>query len=216
MAELPGYAHRPEAGAEPDDRALLLQSSRRVDWRFLLPQPQLGRTVYLGRPDAALIGALRAHTELTVAAAGAGSLPGSSFDLAVLKDPSLEAVRVGVDLVRPGGWVYAEVGGGLRRPGAALLFGARPVARWRRAFADAGLTEITAHWHVPGHDATAFLVPLADAAGVRLLLRRHQGSTAGRAKAVAGRLLAALGLVELAVRDASVLGRRPSPDRERP
>jgi hypothetical protein len=214
MAELPGRARPPQAGAEPDDRALLLQSSRRVDWRFLLPQPQLGRTVYIGRPDAALLDALRAHADLTVAAADAAPPPRSSFDLAVLKDASLESVRAGRDLVRPGGWVYAEVGGGLRRPGAAL-FGARPVSRWRRAFAGAGLTEVTAHWHVPGHHAAAFLVPLADQGSVRLLLRRHQGSAAGRAKAVAGRVLAAGGLVELAVRDASLLGQRPATDRER-
>jgi hypothetical protein len=211
MVELPRPARSQRTGAAPGDPALLLQSTRRVDWRFLLPRPQLGRTVYLGRADAALIDALLVHADLTVVGADTGPPPRSSFDLAVLKDASLESVRVGRDLVRPGGWVYAEVGGGLRRPGAAL-FGARPVSRWCRGFADAGLVEITAHWHVPGHAAAAFLVPLADPAGVRLVLRRHQGSAAGRAKAVIGRLLLAVDLVELAVRDASVLGRRPLPD----
>jgi hypothetical protein len=214
MAELPGHAGPQHAGAEAGDRARLLQLSRRVDWRFLLPRPQLGRTVYLGRADAALIDALRAHADLTVVGAHAAP-PRRSFDLAVLKDPSPGTVQAARELVRPGGWLYAEVGGGLRRPGAAV-FGGRPVSRWRRAFADAGLTEIAAHWHVPGHHAAAFLVPLDDRAGVRLLLRRHQGSAAGRAKAVVGRLLLAIGLVELAVRDASVLGRRPSPDGGRP
>jgi hypothetical protein len=213
MADLPGQAQPRQAGAEPGDRALLLQSSRRLDWRFLLPRPQLGRTVYIGRPDATLLGALRAHTDLTVAAAST-ALPPSSFDLAVLKDPPPESVRTGHDLVRPGGWVYAEVGGGLRRHGAALV-GARPLRRWCRAFADAGLTEVAAYWHVPGHHTAAFLVPLADRGGVRLVLGRHQGSAAGRAKASIGRLLLTVGLVELAVRDASVLGHRPAPDQER-
>ena len=86
------------------------------------------------------------------------------------------------------------------------------MSRWCRAFAQAGLTEVTAHWHVPNHDATAFLVPLGDQGAVRLVLGRHQGSAAGRAKAILGRVLAAAGLIELAVRDASVLGRRPLPD----
>jgi hypothetical protein len=214
MAEPSGHAPPSQVGADSEDRALLLQSSRRLDWRFLLPRPQLGRTVCIGRPDAALLDALRAHADLTVAAAGT-SPPPSSFDIAVLKDAPLESVRAGRDLVRPGGWVYAEVGGGFRRPVAAL-FGARPVRRWRCAFSDAGLTEVTAYWHVPGHQTAAFLVPLADSGGVRLVLGRHQGSAAGRAKAIIGRLLLAVGLVELAVRDASVLGRRPSPDPERP
>jgi hypothetical protein len=214
MAEPSGHAPPSHVVADSDDRALLLQSSRRLDWRFLLSRPQLGRTVYIGRPDAALLDALRVHADLTVAAAGT-SPPPSSFEVAVLKDAPRESVRAGRDLVRPGGWVYAEVGGGLRRP-AAVLFGARPVRRWCRAFADAGLTEVTAYWHVPGHQTAAFLVPLADGGGVRLVLGRHQGSAAGRAKAVIGRLLLAVGLVELAVRDASVLAHRPAPDRERP
>jgi hypothetical protein len=209
----PPHARAQHAGdGPPPDPALLLQASRRVDWRFLLPRPQLGVTVYIGRRDAALIAALHAHADLTILGDEPLPPPGSSFDLAVLKDASLGSVRAGRDLVRPGGWVYAEVGGIPRRPGPVGM-SPRPVSRWRRAFAEAGLTEVTAHWHVPNHDPAAFLVPLGDRGGVRLVLRRHQGSVAGRAKAIVGRVLAAAGLIELAVRDASVLGRRPSPDR---
>jgi hypothetical protein len=209
--ELPPDAPPRHAGDGPDDPALLLQASRRIDWRFLLPRPQLACIVYIGRHDAALIGALRAHADLTIVGADTDQPSPSAFDLAALKDASLGSISAGRDLVRPGGWVYAEVRRVLRRHGAAPA-GARPVSRWRRAFVDTGLTEVTAHWHVPNHDAAAFLVPLGDPAGVRLVLRRHQGSAAGHAKAMAGRLLAATGLVELAVRDASVLGRRPPLD----
>jgi hypothetical protein len=208
MAEPPRHGRPPRVDDAPGDPALLLQASRRVDWRFLLPRPQLASTVYLGRADEGLIGALRAHGELAIVDGDTPRPAASSFDLAVLKDASPAAVRVGHDLVRPGGWVYAEVGGALRRPAS----GARPVSRWCRAFVAAGLTEVTAHWHVPDHAAAAFLVPLDDRAGVRLVLRRHQGLAVGRAKAVVGRTLAALGLIELAVRDASVLGRRPAQD----
>jgi hypothetical protein len=211
MAELPWDARPRHVSDGPDDPALLLQASRRIDWRFLLPQPQLARIVYIGGHDAALIGALRAHADLTIVGADTDQPSPSSFDLAVLKEASLGSISAGRDLVRPGGWVYAEVRRVPRRHGAAPA-GARAVSRWRRAFVDAGLTEVTAHWHVPDHDTAAFLVPLGDAAGVRLVLRRHQGSAAGRAKAVAGRLLVATGLIEFAVRDASVLGRRPSLD----
>jgi hypothetical protein len=214
MAERPWHAPPEQAGDGPDDPALLLQASRRVDWRFLLPRPQLAATVYLGRPDAALIAALRAHADLTIVGQDAIRSP-ASFDLAVLKDPLLGSVRAGRDLVRPGGWVYAEVGGVLRRPGPVPI-AARPVSRWCRVFLDAGLTEVTAHWQVPNHDAAAFLVPLDDPGGVRLVLGRHQGSVAGLTKATVGRVLAAMGLIELAVRDASVLGRRPPPDGGRP
>jgi hypothetical protein len=212
MPESPhGQAQR--AGDGPPDPALLLQASRRVDWRFLLPRPQLGAAVYLGHSDAALIAALRAHADLTILGEGPVACP-TSFDLAVLKDAPLGSVSAARDLVRPGGWVYAEVGSVPRRHGRVAVR-ARPVSRWCRAFADAGLTEVAAHWHVPSHDAAAFLVPLGDRGGVRLVLRRHQGSAAGRAKAILGRVLAAVGLIELAARDASVLGRRPLPDGER-
>jgi hypothetical protein len=213
MPKLP-HARAEHADDDPLDPALRLQASRRVDWRFLLPRPQLGATVYIGRRDAALIAALRAHADLTVVGEETLRFPTSSFDLAVLKDAPLGSVRAGRDLVRPGGWVYAEVRSVLRRPGPVAV-GARPVAWWCRAFADAGLTEVAAHWHVPNHHAAAFLVPLDDRGAVRLVLRRHQGSAAGRAKAAGGRALAAAGLIGLAVRDASVLGRRPSPDRGR-
>jgi hypothetical protein len=207
----PTPARAQHAGDGQLDPALLLQASRRVDWRFLLPRPQLGATVYIGRSDAALIAALRVHAELTILGEEPLRPPTSSFDLAVLKDAPLGSVRAGRELVRPGGWVYAEVGSVLRLQGPVATR-ARSVSRWCRAFADAGLTEVTAHWHVPNHDAAAFLVPLGDRAAVRLVLRRHQGSAAGRAKAVLGRVLAAAGLIELAARDASVLGRRPLPD----
>jgi hypothetical protein len=207
----PTPARAGHTGDGPLDPALLLQASRRVDWRFLLPRPQLGATVYIGRSDQALIDALRAHADLTIANAETLRSPTASFDLAVLKDVPIGLVRAGRDLVRPGGWVYAEARSTLRGHGPVAV-GTRPVSRWCRAFADAGLTEVTAHWHVPNHDAPAFLVPLADRGGVRLVLSRHQGSAAGRAKAAVGRALAAAGLIELAVRDASVLGRRPWPD----
>jgi hypothetical protein len=205
----PGRAQH--AGDGPLDPALLLQASRRVDWRFLLPRPQLAATVYMGRSDAALIAALRAHADLTILGEERLRPPTSSFDLAVLKDASLGSIRAGRDLVRPGGWVYAEVRS-VRWGHGPVAIGARPVSRWCRAFAQAGLTEVTAHWHVPNHDAAAFLVPLGDQGAVRLVLGRHQGSASGRAKAILGRVLAAAGLIELAVRDASVLGRRPLPD----
>jgi hypothetical protein len=210
MPESP-HSRAQHAGDGRLDPALLLQASRRVDWRFLLPRPQLGATVYIGRSDAALIAALGAHADLTILGEEPVRPPASSFDLAVLKDAPLGSISGGRDLVRPGGWVYAEVGSALRRR-VRLAIGGRQVSRWCRAFADAGLTEVTAHWHVPNHDAAAFLVPLDDRGAVRLVLRRHQGSAAGRAKATVGRVLAAAGLMELAVRDASVLGRRPLPD----
>jgi hypothetical protein len=213
MPELP-HPQAEHAGDDPLDPALLLQASRRVDWRFLLPRPQLAATVYIGRSDASLIAALRAHADLTIV--GEDILPSStsSFDLAVLKDAPLGSVPAVRDLVRPGGWIYAEVRSVRGRHGP-IAIGARPVSRWCRAFADAGLTELTAHWHVPNHDAAAFLVPLDDRGAVRLMLRRHQGSAAGRAKAIVGRVLTAAGLIDLVVRDASVLGRRPSPDGRR-
>ena len=206
----PTPARAEHAGDGRPDPALLLQASRRVDWRFLLPRPQLGATVYIGRSDAALIAALGAHADLTILGEQPLRPPASSFDLAVLKDAPVGSVRAGRELVRPGGWVYAEMGSVPRRRGAVTTRG-RQVSRWCRAFADAGLTEVTAHWHVPSHDA-AFLVPLGDRGAVRLVLGRHQGSAAGRAKAVVGRVLAAAGLIELAARDASVLGRRPLTD----
>ena len=41
----PSPASAPDAGDALDE---LLQRSRRVDWRFLLPDPRLGNVVYFG------------------------------------------------------------------------------------------------------------------------------------------------------------------------
>ena len=48
-------ANNPPAALDAD---ALLQASRRVDWRFLLPDPNLGRVAYLGPRRGALLDSL--------------------------------------------------------------------------------------------------------------------------------------------------------------
>jgi hypothetical protein len=82
----------------PDGQALdadaLLQASRRVDWRFLLPDPNLGHVAYVGPGRGALIESLRLFsTSLTLPETRATTTAIAQYDLVVTSGPSLEMLR---------------------------------------------------------------------------------------------------------------------------
>ncbi len=86
---------------------------RRVDWRFLLPNPVPARTVC--DTDVCLHEAL---TEVLPAGSvhGTGGAPAAVFDLAVLVDPTQAAVHRAWAMLQPGGALYVECRyGGIRR-----------------------------------------------------------------------------------------------------
>lgn len=143
-------------GRSPDADARL-QASRRLDWRFLLPDPELGRVAYVGAAQPALIEALQlfaAQVDLWGAAApdAANTLPGSldAYGLAVAHAPAagaFEAVlRQAAALVRPGGTLYLETRGRLSRRLTAL----------RRL----GLAHIAAYWIWPNFEACTKVIPV--------------------------------------------------------
>jgi len=80
--------HRPEgppSGASRDER---LRHARRVDWRFLLPAPELGRVAIGGAPDPSLHAALTSVAGIPVVALPA---PSAARDIASRDIASREA-----------------------------------------------------------------------------------------------------------------------------
>jgi hypothetical protein len=197
-----------DAAAQLDTDALL-QASRRVDWRFLLPDPNLGQVAYLGPARGALLDSLRLFSASLAIGVAAGE-GGAQYDLVVTSAPSLDGLRRAAELVRPGGFLYVEAYGPLYRRRLR-----RGPSRWPRFAADyvaaverLGLVEAVAHWHWPNFEACAEIVPLADPDALLLALARRRSGAGARLKSLFGRLLLRSGLFARLAPCFSVVARR--------
>lgn len=101
-------------GINPDSpKDLLLQVSRRLDWRFLLPDPDLNCVAYLGPENDPLIDALLIFSgSLTqIKNMNVPIIDSHVFDLVVVKDPSIQTLKMCANLVKTGGHLYIEANG---------------------------------------------------------------------------------------------------------
>ncbi len=147
---------QPNTAAGEDAGHAQLIAVRRLDWRFLLPDPTLGRVAYIGPEQGALLEALRTFSdELIVLDASSLGATDTPYDRVVCKGVSPALLASVVVLLRPGGAVYAEVSGRWVHPGA-----------YRRAALRAGLIGVQAHWHWPNFASCTRMVPLDDAGAV--------------------------------------------------
>ena len=186
----------------------LLQASRRVDWRFLLPEPYLGHVAYLGPARDSLLHSLRLFSaSLTVVEGlGAGDERSARYDVLVVCSPSPGVLERAAEMVRPGGFLYVEAygifGPGRLRQilldgGAGQIFRRRRVTSPRiRQAADCvaaverlGFVDIQAYWHWPNFESCTMIVPLGDRAALLHALERHASGTGVQLKAMLGRWL---------------------------
>lgn len=191
------------------DRLALLEASRRLDWRFLLPDPELGRVAHVGESEPALLDALRAFaTSLTVVGEGASrDQEPRSFPVVVAVAPTRAELDRAIGLLRPGGWLYVE----RRRPRFAAGRGgqARAARVHRRALVRHGLDQVTTYWHWPNFAVSKWIVPVGDPTAVRYALRRHRGGARARVLRRLGLVLLRTGLLSLVVPHVSVVARLP-------
>jgi hypothetical protein len=147
----------------------LLCASHRVDWRFLLPDPELGRVACVGVNDEALLEALRLFSVSLASSAscdiGAFDEP---FDLVVLRNPRGEALDDASGLLRPGGWLYIEV----EKTGREETRATWSSRGYARALRKRGFVDVRTHVHWPDFASCRAIVPVDDAAAVRLGLGR--------------------------------------------
>lgn len=173
----------PDEGRGRDDTPDLLL--RRLDWRFLLDDPHLGRVACRGPDSGRLVAALRREAEsveeLESPPRDEALRSGSGADLVVLRQPDagdLEDARMSL---RDGGRLYCEVD---RPAGLAELVG-RPGDPSRDVPAGAllpgdgtellrasGFADVRLHLHYPDFDRCREIVPLCGPA-LSLALRRH-------------------------------------------
>jgi hypothetical protein len=170
-----------------------LAGVRRADWRFLLPDPDLGRVAYLAPHDAELTAALTlvsASLDLLDTPLATGS-----HDAVVVTGGRPGRAGDARALLRRGGWLYAEVPG--------------PRARaWTRALRKAGFAEVAAHWLWPDARGCREIVPLEPQMLRHALGRRDPGARLSVRARAAG-LLVTAGVLQLAMRRAAVIGRWP-------
>jgi hypothetical protein len=173
------------------DPDVALRVSRRIDWRFLLPSPRLGRVGYLGRMDGHLLSALAVFADEVVVDPEA-FVP-ASLDGVVAHGPSRRHLDLAAATVRPGGYLVAEVHG----PSLPVALGAPPagLAGVRSRWTSAGVRDMRAYWLLPDRGRCTMMIDLDDPAMVLAALGRNQGSASGRRKEVIGRRLQAIGLL---------------------
>jgi hypothetical protein len=181
-----------------------VQAARRIDWRFLLPDPDLGSAVCLGPVDRRVIESLQLFGA-SVTIFDAHTKEAGEHDVVVLENPSPGDLSIAAGLLRPGGWVYAEITGSSFARARRRLGSSRALAA---ELAGAGFADVRAYWHFPDAEGREGLVALDDARAIRhVLMRRPRTARAAVREAIA-RLLLMTRLFAFAVHSASVIGRR--------
>jgi hypothetical protein len=175
-----------------------LQISRRLDWRFLLPQPDLDCVAYLGPEDGALPFALRHFSgSLKVISSPAEEnvqLLGSwSFPVVVLRSWRPSDLETANSLLSPGGSLYWEIDRkawslsgqkALRR--FCQLYWRDPVASLKRL----GFASVETYWHYPNFEACRQIIPLNDRSALAFVFSRDHASAGCRLLLKGARALA--------------------------
>jgi aminoglycoside phosphotransferase (APT) family kinase protein len=176
-----------------------LEPVRRIDWRFLLPDPEPRRVALLPSDSASQCEALRGEIAyLTELSEDPKPDPQAAFDLVVASratDATLERAR---RLLRPGGWLYVE---GRRGTGSSP-------PELARALAGNGFQDARSHWHWPNHENALEIVPLDAPSALSLALRRRRGGSAALVKGWLGRGLVGSGAFPRLAPAWSVMARR--------
>lgn len=206
----------PTSTRETPSQDALLQASRRVDWRFLLPAPDLCETAYVGRTDASLIDSLRQFSSsLTIFEHGHSAVAKrSQFPLVVASNPSRSELRQAAELTRLGGFVYVEVDKQWsRKSSRSKSRDNRPprgVRGYLAAMQQLNLSEPRVHWHWPNFDACNEIIPLHDRVAGICALKRRGSSSRARWKTRLARVLLETRLLETFVPCFSIIARRCS------
>ncbi len=174
----------------PDE---LLPLSRRLDWRFLLPDPSLRRVYYRGPAGSLLFKALRRlSTEVVDDSA-------SRNDLAVLVNPSVREFK---QALATSGSFYVELH---RRTWPQRLLRRTTPKRYLR-LAEACGFQAQAYWHYPSFDAANRMIPLAVAPPVLHVVAKEGRGLRARLKTFGMYLFFKSGLLVRTVSCLSIVG----------
>lgn len=199
----------------------LLQASRRVDWRFLLPNPVLGRVAYVGPVDSEHAASLRLFCRTFIAiqpnwSPEAYHQARESFDVVVVERPSSKTLPILATLVRPGGYIYLEIYGSSwsakkqAKQGKVRIKGLNKLRpdRFEKPLELSGFVNMETHWHWPDFDGCTKIIPLASQTAVRFALANEKKGIKARLQALVSEQLNQAGLLPQVVPCYSVLAQR--------
>lgn len=219
----------------PNDAALkareqIVQLSRRIDWRFLLPQPELREVAFIGSFEDELIEALQHFSgslKIFSSAAGGGSSKenGKLFDVAVVNSASPRAVRWAYGMLKPGAYLYWEIKRGKSSESQSeknfqsqngsigkVVRDSFPrfahIRSYKQYLQEAGFREIEVNWHRPGFKSCKEIIPLEDSRALQYVFSRQQSSFRGQLKLWSGQFLHKSGLLPYIVPSFSLVAQR--------
>ena len=186
---------------------------RRLDWRFLLPEPNIDSVAVIGTNDEGLLQALQAHYSKVIPLdqhiLSDSQKALSEIDLVIVRSPiSLNDGSI-IMILQNSELVYWEID---RKKWLKTILKKGPASTWswivsvprqvRMAlksfthYSDllqaAGFKNIQATWHRPGFGDCLELIPLNHKYGLEYYFSRSQNSVKSALKAKAGRMLLAL------------------------
>lgn len=187
----------------PDAR---LRSSRRLDWRFFLPDPNLKRVAYLGPQRKTLLESLRLFSESLTILDHFGIDPAdpTQYDITVAIEPSYESLCRAAAALEPGGALYVEVSRkfGIRRLLRDLMAWMTNKSRrlvytsdYPSVIEKAGFTEAQINWHWPNFESCTKIIPLMDDGALDYAFLQGGQSHGARLRAISGRWLKRSGLL---------------------
>jgi hypothetical protein len=179
-------------GDNPDE---LLPLSRRLDWRFLLPDPTLNRVLYLGPDETLLIESLQRFSRSVAQVAGL------QHDVAVLVNPS---PRTFTKVLPTVGLFYIE----LSRPmwTHRVLHWAAP-GIYLRIARKHGFQAQT-YWQYPDFDAATRIIPLFELSPLLHVVSKDRRDLRTRMKMRGMAVLLKSGLLAHSVSCLSIVGYR--------
>ncbi len=209
---VPAAASLPPVAA-PRATDALLSASRRIDWRFLLPEPDLSQVMYVGPTRGALVESLRLFCTSLCVIGDVREIEKHAvrYPVVVASDPCYAVLERIAERVSPGGWLYVEARRRKRRSCGRSDSKARPLRHapdYAAAIQRLGFDEVEAHWHWPDLETCAEMVRLGAREAVRHSLKRRTSGPAARLKATLAGGLLRIGLLDRFVPWFSVVGRK--------
>jgi len=219
----------------PNDTALkareqIVQISRRIDWRFLLPQPELREVAFVGSGEEELIEALQHFSGSlkifsSVVPGGVSAENRERFDVAVVNSANARAIQWAYEILKPGAYLYWEVKRGKSsesqseksfQPQNGLMGAAvrdsfprfAHIRRYKEYLQEAGFREIVVHWHRPGFKNCKEIIPIEDSRALQYVFCRQQSSFSGRLKLWGGQFLNKSRLLPCIVPSFSLVAKR--------
>lgn len=182
-----------------------LQLARRIDWRFLMPEPYLRRVAYFGPERGTLPTALKHFSEsFQIISADENA----KFDLVVLRLREVSDLAKTNKLLVSGGFLYWET----KPINWAVSLHHRANGKndsmpkcWRRVpnlFHDQvetlerlGFGDIQIHWQRPNFEGCLEIIPMNEASALDYAFGRPRSDLASRVKFAAGKMMMQTGLL---------------------